>query len=58
MAIMDSENEYYHNGYYDKLKKYNSRDEFLNDDGFSDKEKEEIIQSILEAEENQMQMGE
>ena len=56
MAIMDSENEYYHNGYYDKLKKYNSRDEFINDDGFSDKEKEEIMQSILEAEE--MQMGE
>ena len=37
-------NDYYHEKY------YNSRDEFLNDDGMSENEKIEIIQSILEAE--------
>lgn len=34
-----------------KDKKYTSRDEFINDDGLTDEEKAEIMQSILEAEE-------
>ena len=33
-----------------ELKKYNSRDEFINDDGFTDEEKTEICEAILEAE--------
>lgn len=45
-----SENEYYHNGYYENFKKYNSRDEFINDDGFTDEEKTEICEAIFEAE--------
>ena len=35
--------------------KYNSRDEFINDDNLSDEEKAEIMQAILEAEEEQME---
>lgn len=39
----------------DLIKKYNSRDEFINDDNLSDEEKAEIMQAILEAEEEQME---
>ena len=49
----NKEMEYYHNEYYDKLKKYNSRDEFINDDGLTDDEKAEIMQAILQSQEEQ-----
>lgn len=40
--------------YYEKCKKqYNTRDEFINDDGFTDDEKAEIMQSILDSLEEQ-----
>lgn len=37
----------------DLIKKYNTRDEFINDDGFTDDEKAEIMQSILDSLEEQ-----
>lgn len=53
----ENEYEYYHNGYYDNFKKYNSRDEFINDDGLTDDEKVEIMETILKVEEEK-EMGE
>ena len=37
----------------DKQKVYTNRDEFINDDGLSDEEKAEIMQSILESQKEQ-----
>lgn len=34
----------------EKQKTYTNRDEFINDDGFTDEEKTEICEAILEAE--------
>lgn len=34
----------------ENFKKYNSRDEFINDDSFTDEEKTEICEAIFEAE--------
>lgn len=50
---LENEYKYYHNEYYDKIKKYNSRDEFINDDGLTDEEKAEIMRAILESQEEQ-----
>lgn len=40
---------YLHNEYYDKFKKYKSRDEFINDDGLTDDEKVDICENLIES---------
>lgn len=40
---------YIHNEYYDKFKKYKSRDEFINDDGLTDDEKVDICENLIES---------